>query len=44
MKVYDLESVPDDRDYLSTNDKTFHEGKVGEYIREVFNKPSRFEV
>lgn len=44
VKVYDLESVPDDRDYLSTNDKTFHEGKVGEYIREVFNKPSRFEV
>ena len=44
VKVYDLEKVPEDPDYLSTNDKTFTEGAVGRYIREVFNKPSRFEV
>ena len=43
VKVYDFESVPD-YDYLSTNEKTFAEGKVGEHIRAVFDKPSRFEV
>lgn len=43
VKVYDLESVPD-YDYLSTNEKTFNNGKVGEYIRETFTEPSRFEV
>lgn len=44
VKVYDLESVPEDETFLSTNDKTFDNGKVGEYIRDTFNKPSRFEV
>ena len=44
VKVYDLDTVPDDPDYLSTNDKTFTEGKVGEYIRQTFPNPSRFEV
>lgn len=44
VKVYDLEKVPDDPDYLSTNDRTFTEGEVGKYIRGVFDKPSRFEV
>ena len=44
VKVYDLESVPEDADFLSTNDKTFQDGKVGEYIREQFRTKSRFEV
>jgi len=44
VKVYDLASVPEDPDYLSTNDKTFEQGKIGQYIRETFDKPSRFEV
>ena len=44
MKVYDLDSVPEDADYLSTNDETFRNGKVGEFIRQTFDKPSRFEV
>lgn len=44
VKVYDIETVPEDPDYLSTNDKTFTNGKVGEYIRSCFPKPSRFEV
>ena len=44
VKVYDMETVPEDPDYLSTNDKTFTNGKVGEYIRSCFPKPSRFEV
>ena len=42
VKVYDLESVPD-TDYLSTNDNTFRDGAVGEFIRNKFKKPSRFE-
>ena len=44
VKVYDLESVPTDETYLSTNDDTFQKGKVGQYIRETFSKKSRFEV
>lgn len=43
VKVYDLESVPEDPDFLSTNDNTFAKGRVGEYIREAFPDPSRFE-
>ena len=44
VKVYSLEEVPDDPDFLSTNDDTFNKGAVGRYIREQFKKPSRFEV
>ena len=44
VKVYDLDQVPEDPDYLSTNDKTFTEGAVGKHIRGVFSEPSRFEV
>ena len=44
VKVYDFDTVPDDPDYLSTTDKTFTQGKVGEYIRKTFPNPSRFEV
>lgn len=44
VKVYDLDNVPKCPDFLSTNDKTFTHGKVGEYIRATFTRPSRFEV
>lgn len=44
VKIYDFDTVPDDPDYLSTTDKTFTQGKVGEYIRKTFPNPSRFEV
>lgn len=44
VKVYSLTSVPTESTYLSTNDETFRDGAVGRYIREVFSKPSRFEV
>jgi len=44
VKVYDLISVPKDETFLSTNDKTFVNGAVGEYIRNKFKKKSRFEV
>ena len=43
VKVYSLDEVPEDPDYLSTNDKTFRNGAVGEYIRGCFTEPSRFE-
>ena len=43
VKVYDLETVPEDPDFLSTNDKTFNEGKVGGYIRDQFPKPCKYE-
>lgn len=44
VKVYDLESVPTDNDFLSTNDETFSKGKVGEFIKGVFSYPSRWET
>ena len=44
VKVYDMETVPEDPDYLSTNDNVFADGAVGKYIRGVFSEPSRFEV
>lgn len=44
VKVYDLESVPVNETYLSTNDDTFRKGNVGKYIRETFTTKSRFEV
>ena len=43
VKVYDLETIPSDPDYLSTNDKTFTNGAVGQYIRDTFPNKSRFE-
>lgn len=43
VKVYDLGSVPEEYAYLSSNDGTFKNGKVGEYIRDTFSEPSRFE-
>ena len=44
VKVYDLTTVPEDADYISTNDETFLKGAVGQYIREAFPEPSRFET
>lgn len=44
VKVYDKTSVPENPDFLSTDDGTFNDGAVGEYIRSKFSKPSRFEV
>lgn len=44
VKVYDMESVPVNETYLSTNDETFQKGNVGKYIRETFTTKSRFEV
>lgn len=43
VKVYSLESVPYDPDFISTNDDTFRKGMVGQYIKGCFSTPSRFE-
>lgn len=44
VKEYTLDKVNEDADFLSTNDDTFLNGKVGEFIRSSFPNPSRFEV
>lgn len=44
VKVYRLDQVPDDMDFVSTNDRTFIHGNIGKYIRETYTTPSRFEV
>ena len=45
VKIYDVNTVPDeDCDYLSTIENIFREGKAGEFIRNRFPEPSRFEV
>lgn len=43
-KIYSRDEMPPtDTPFLSTTDASFLYGKVGEYIREIFPKPSRFE-
>ena len=44
VKEYTLDKVNEDADFLSTNDDTFLNGRVGEFIRDSFPEPSRFEV
>lgn len=45
VKIVDLDICPDDSyEFLSTNEKSFAKGKVGEYIREKFPTPSKYEI
>lgn len=44
VKVYELDEVPEDADFISTSDKTFSEGAVGEFIRKTFPTPTRYEI
>lgn len=45
VKIYSLEEIPREGvDFLSTNDDTFKNGRVGVFIRERFPEPSRFET
>ena len=45
VKIYENNDRPrEDIDYLSTTEKSFRDGLVGQLIRERFDKPSRFEV
>lgn len=43
VKVYDLETVPEGADYISTSEDIFQKGRVGAYIREQFPEPSKYE-
>lgn len=44
VKIYERSGVPGkDWDYCSTTEDSFRNGEVGEYIRKLFDKPSRFE-
>ena len=44
VKIVDLDAEPDtDAVFLSTSDKSFEHGKVGEYIRSVFAEPCVYE-
>lgn len=42
VKVYDLESVPD-TPFISTSDESFKKGKVGEFLRQYFTTPCKYE-
>lgn len=44
VKVRGMNSWPKDARLLSTDDMSFYHGKVGEYIRESFPDPSKYEV
>ena len=45
VKVYDLDQTFDkDSDYLSTDDITWKRHDIGDYIRNKFVEPSRFEI
>lgn len=45
VKEVRADAEPDKRlKIISTSDKSFREGKVGEYIRSVFTEPCRYEV
>ena len=43
VKVNSLSDIPYGMDFVSTNDVTFTYGNVGQYIRDLFKEPSRFE-
>ena len=42
VKVFDLETVPD-TSFISTTDKSFTDGKVGEFLRKYFKEPCEYE-
>lgn len=43
VKVNSLNDIPYGMDFVSTNDVTFTYGDVGQYLRNLFKDPSRFE-
>ena len=44
VKIYDMTTLPDPEwEFVSTQENTFTDGKVGEFIRAKFREPSRFE-
>lgn len=43
VKIYTNDKLPDWDDYLSTTEGSFQNGLVGEYIRNKFSRPCRYE-
>ena len=43
VKVHQVDVVPKDADFISTSNRTFAYGQVGAYIRQVFDKESKYE-
>ena len=43
FKIDDIDKTYKDKDYLSTNDKSFTYGVVGKQIRDMFNKKCKYE-
>ncbi len=43
VKIYTTDKLPESDDYLSCTEKTFGEGLVGEYIRNKFTHPCKYE-
>lgn len=44
VKVYTNDKLPKFDDYLSTSDSAFSSGLIGEYIRNKFQKPCKYEI
>lgn len=45
LKIQDLETIPsEDTIFISTSEKSFNSGKVGEYIKEKFPNKSKYET
>lgn len=44
VKIYTNDKLPDWDDYLSTTEGSFQEGLVGEYIRNKFPRPCKYEL
>ena len=44
VKIVGLDRVPEGWDFCSTDDASFRDGKVGEYVRGMFTEKSRWEV
>ena len=43
FKIDGIDKTYKDKDYLSTNDKSFNRGVVGKQIRDMFNKKCKYE-
>lgn len=43
VKIYDLESLPQFDDYLSTTDEAFEKGAIGPWIKNKFPNPCKYE-
>jgi len=43
VKIYTTDKLPESDDYLSCTEKSFGEGLVGEYIRNKFTHPCKYE-